>query len=519
MNLLEVILFLMLCAVALGWVARHFNFPYPIALVIGGGALGLVPQLPQMPFDPQFILVLVLPPILYQAALLTSWRDFKANIRPIGSLAIGLVIATTLAVGAAVKFLVPEIPWAAAFVLGAIVSPPDAVAATAILSRLNIPRRVVTVLEGESLVNDASGLVIYKFAVAAVLTGAFSLFDASMQFVAVAVSGVVVGYLMGYLFVFVHRYLGDSFIEVLTTLSVPYIAYIFAESMHASGVLAVVTAGLVRGRYSPEIVSAKTRVIARSAWNLLVFMLNSLVFILIGIQLSGAAERLAGQTAGQLVIYAGLVSSVAILVRFAWIYAVTYVPRMLSASLRGRHPPPAEAEVFIMSWCGMRGIVSVAAALALPLTLVDGSPFPQRDLIIFLTFSVIAATLVVQGLSLPLLIRRLKVGADWSVLEEEHRAKLAMTRAALDAIGEMAGKQEIPEALAERIRAEFAEKVTLEVPGREVMHAAADPARNLRRAAIEAERRELIRIWRENLISDEVLHHLEEDLDYQESRL
>jgi monovalent cation/hydrogen antiporter len=518
MNLLEVILFLMLCAVALGWVARHFDFPYPIALVIGGGALGFVPQLPELPFDPQFILVLVLPPILYQAALLTSWRDFKANIQPISSLAIGLVIATTLAVGGAVKFLVPEIPWAAAFVLGAIVSPPDAVAATAILSRLNIPRRVVTVLEGESLVNDASGLVIYKFAVAAVLTGAFSLLEASMQFVAVAVSGIVIGYLMGYLFVFVHRYLGDTFIEVLTTLSVPYIAYIFAESLHASGVLAVVTAGLVRGRYAPEIVSARTRVIARSAWNLLVFMLNSLIFILIGIQLSSAAERLAGQTAGQLFLYATLVSLVAILARFAWIYAVTYVPRLVSASMRAR-PAPAEAEIFIMSWCGMRGIVSLAAALALPLTLADGSPFPQRDLIIFLTFAVIAVTLVVQGLSLPLLIRRLNVGADWSIHEEEHRAKLALTRAAMDAIGEAARQQQIPEPLAERIRAEFAEKVTLDIPGREVMHTRADPARHLRRAAIEAERRELIRIWRENLISDEVLHHLEEDLDYQESRL
>jgi monovalent cation/hydrogen antiporter len=392
------------------------------------------------------------------------------------------------------------------------------VAATAILSRLNIPRRVVTVLEGESLVNDASGLVIYKFAVAAVLTGAFSLLDASMQFVAVAVSGVVIGYLMGYLFVFVHRYLGDSFIEVLTTLSVPYIAYIFAESLHASGVLAVVTAGLVRGRYAPEIVSARTRVMARSAWNLVVFMLNSLVFILIGIQLSGAAERLSGQTPAQLFLHATLVSSVAILVRFAWIYAVTYVPRLVSASAR-RQPSPPEAEVFIMSWCGMRGIVSVAAALALPLALADGSPFPQRDLIIFLTFVVIAVTLVVQGLSLPLLIRRLKVGADWSIHDEEHRAKLALTRAAMDAIGAVARQEQIPEPLAERIRAEFAEKVTLDIPGREVGHSRADPARHLRRAAIEAERRELIRIWRENQISDEVLHHLEEDLDYQESRL
>src|SRR4249920_3840374 len=218
MGVLQVVLFLMLFAVALGWVARHFKFPYPIALVIGGGLLGFVPRLPQPQFDPQFLLVLVLPPILYQAALLTSWREFKSNIRPIGLLAIGLVIATTLAVGATLKLLIPDIPWAAAFTLGAIVSPPDAVAATAILSRLKIPRRVVTVLEGESLVNDASGLVLYKFAVAAVLTGTFSLLDASVQFAGVAVGGTVIGILTGLVFIVIHRHLGDVFIEILTSL-------------------------------------------------------------------------------------------------------------------------------------------------------------------------------------------------------------------------------------------------------------------------------------------------------------
>jgi Na+/H+ antiporter len=518
MNLLEVILFLMLSAVVLGWFARHFRFPYPIALVIGGGALGFVPELPEFPFDPQFILVLVLPPILYQAALLTSWRDFKASIRPISLLAVGLVIATTIAVGGALKLLVPEIPWAAAFVLGAIVSPPDAVAATAILSRLSIPRRVVTVLEGESLVNDASGLVLYKFAVAAVLTGTFSFLDASVQFVAVSIGGIVIGLLMGLLFVFIHRHLGDTFIEVLTTLSVPYIAYIFAESLHASGVLAVVVAGLVRGRYAPEIVSAEMRIIARSVWNLLVFLLNSLVFILIGIQLSRITERLAGYTAGQLFIYGTLVTTVAILVRFAWIYLATYAPRMLGGRLR-KQPAPPEAETFIMSWCGMRGIVSLAAALALPLTLNNGEPFPQRDLIIFLTFVVIAVTLVVQGLTLAPLIRKLNVGADWSGQKEENSAKLALTRVALAAIDDAAHKQGVASHIAERIRAEFAEKVAAgAAPGTEPNHGA-DAARLLRAAAIHAERRELIRIWRANEISDEVLHHLEEDLDYQESRL
>jgi len=519
MDLLEIILFLMLCAVALGWLARRLDFPYPIALVIAGAALGFLPELPQFPFDPQLILVLVLPPILYQAALLTSWRDFKANIRPISLLAVGLVIATTLAVGAALKFVVPNIPWAAAFVLGAIVSPPDAVAATAILTRLNVPRRVVTILEGESLVNDASGLVLYKFAVAAVMTGAFSFLEASTQFVGVAIGGVIIGVLLGRFFVFIHRHLGDVFIEVLMTLAVPYITYILAEYLHVSGVLAVVAAGLVRGRYSPEIVSAEMRIIARSVWNILVFLLSSLVFILIGLQLSGIVGRLTGYSGMDLILYGTLVSAVAIAVRFAWIYPATYLPRMLSARLRERDPAPPESELFIMSWCGMRGIVSLAAALALPLTLDGGAPFPGRDLIIFLTFVVIAATLVVQGLSLALLIRALRVGTDWSGHEEEQHARFALGKAAIAAIDELAAKENVPAEMAERIRAKFAEKVRIAPPGGHILSSGADLAGRLRSAAIRAERQELIRIWRENKISDDVLHHLEEDLDYQESRL
>src|SRR6185503_18490562 len=214
MALIQVVVFLLLCSVVLGWLSRRAGVPYPIALVVGGAVLGFIPGLPQLEFDPQFLLVLVLPPILYQAALLTSWRDFKANLPSIGLLAIGLVIVTTLAVGATLKFLIPDIPWAAAFVLGAIVSPPDAVAATAILSRLNMPRRIVVVLEGESLVNDASGLVLYKLAVAAVLTGTFSVLGASVEFAAVSLGGIAIGVLGGMAFIGLHRLIGDAFTEV-----------------------------------------------------------------------------------------------------------------------------------------------------------------------------------------------------------------------------------------------------------------------------------------------------------------
>jgi len=301
---------------------------------------------------------------------------------------------------------------------------------------------------------------------------------------------------------------------------VPYITYILAESLHLSGVLAVVAAGLVRGRYSPEMVSAEMRIIARSAWNLLVFLLNSLVFILIGLLLSGTIGRLTGYSPEQLVLYGSVISLVAVFVRFAWIFPATYVPRILSESLNRRDPAPPKEELFIMSWCGMRGIVSLAAALALPLTLLDGTPFPERDLIIFLTFVVIAVTLVLQGLTLAPLIRRLQVGSDWSEQEEQQRARMALTHAALAAIAEVVAQENVSNELADRIRAEFAEKITLSFPGSIVVdHGAGDPAKRLRRAALKAERRELIRIWRENQISDDVLHHLEEDLDYQESRL
>lgn len=519
MLLLELVLLLLLCAVGLGWVARRFGFPYPIALVAGGALLGLIPRLPQFPFDPQLILVLVLPPILYQAALLTSWSDFKAQLRPIGLLAIGLVIATTLAVGIVLKLAVPDVPWAVAFVLGAIVSPPDAVAATAILSRLNIPRRIVTILEGESLVNDASGLVLYKFAVAAVLTGAFSLAKAGAQFVGLAAGGIVLGIALAYVFIAIHKRLGDPFIEVLTALTIPYTVYIAAESLHLSGVLAVVAAGLVRGRHSPELVSAEMRILARSVWNILVFMLNSLIFMLIGIQMSDVLEKLARYSVAELAGLGLLVSATAILVRFAWVYPASYLPRLISAKIRAAEPAPPRHELFVISWCGMRGIVSLAAALALPATLPGGAPFPYRDLVIFLTFFVIAVTLVVQGLTLPALIRRLKVGTDWSLRQEQRRVRAAMGAAALAAVDRMVQAENVPPEWATPLRTELVDRLAMAAPDPAATGAKAELQARLRHAALQAERRELIRLWRDNEISDEVMHHLEEILDYQEARL
>lgn len=514
MSVLHILLFLLLCAMALGWLARKAAIPYPIALVLGGGALGFVPGLPQLNFDPQFLLVLVLPPVLYQAALLTSWRDFKANAGPIGLLAIGLVIVTTLAVGMTAKWLMPDIPWAAAFALGAIISPPDAVAATSILSRLNIPRRVVVVLEGESLVNDASGLVLYKFAVVAALTGAFSIWEASWQFMLVALGGCVIGWLMGHLFVRLHKVLGDPFIEVVLSLSVPYTAYIFAESLHVSGVLAVVTAGIVRGRFSPEIVSAQMRILARSVWNILVFLLNSLVFILIGLQLSEIVERPQVQ-AGNLVLYGLIITVVAVAVRFVWVYPTAYLPGWLSPSEHRKNAAPEAGQTFIISWCGMRGIVSLAAALALPVAAAGQAGFPFRDEIIVITFVVIAITLVMQGLSLPALIRRLKLEIDDSQEHEETRARLAMYEAAMSVLREDPRRGRVPADALQRLEAEMADTAP-EHPSEREIH---ETGRQLKASALAAQRAALIAQWRANHISDEVLHHLEEELDYREARL
>ncbi len=519
MLLLELVLLLMICAVALGWLARHFKFPYPIALVAGGALLGMIPNLPQFPFDPQLILVVVLPPILYQAALLTSWSDFKTHIRSISLLAIGLVIVTTLAVGVTLKLMVPSVPWAAAFVLGAIVSPPDAVAATTILSRLNIPRHLVTILEGESLVNDASGLVIYKLAIAAVLTGAFSFGDATGQFALVSAGGVLIGIVVGFVFVEIHKRLGDPFIEVITALVIPYVGYIAAESLHVSGVLAVVAAGLVRGRYAPEIVSAEMRIMARSVWNVLVFMLNSLVFILIGIQMSDVMDTLGRYPLSQLMLMGAVISVVAVVVRFAWVYPAAYLPRWFPALVNPQVPQLRRRELGIISWCGMRGIVSLAAALALPATLPDGQPFPARDLIIFLTFFVIAATLIGQGLTLTPLIRMLKVGSDWSMVEEQQLVRTAMSAAAVVAVNAHLARANAPREWGDLLRAEIAERLALAAPEGLEQTPRDKLLGELRRIAIEAERRELIRLWRENEIGDEVMRHQEELLDYQEAQL
>lgn len=330
--------------------------------------------------------------------------------------------------------------------------------------------------------------MIYKLAIAAVLTGAFSFVDASTQFALVSIGGVAVGILLAFVFIAIHRRLGDPFIEVITALTIPYTAYIAAESLHVSGVLAVVAAGLVRGRYSPEIVSAEMRIMARSVWNVLVFMLNSLIFILIGIQMSDVMDNLGRYSLSELMLLGTLISGVAVAVRFAWVFPVAYLPRWLSGSLHEKAPAPRSRELAVIGWCGMRGIVSLAAALALPTTLPDGTPFPGRDLIIFLTFFVIASTLIGQGLTLTPLIRKLKVGSDWSMLHEQQQVRTSMGAAAIAAIDAQLASEKAPAEYAEGLKSEIADRVVLAASEGLELAPRDELLARLRRIAIEAER-------------------------------
>jgi CPA1 family monovalent cation:H+ antiporter len=522
---IEVVFALLVAATVLALVARRIGIPYPILLVLGGLVIGFVPGLPRVVLDPELVFLLFLPPILFAAGYFTSIRDFRANLRPIGLLAVGLVLFTTTVVGAAVKALVPDLPWAAAFALGAIVAPPDAVAATAIFQRLGVPRRAVTILEGESLINDATALVAYRFAVAAVLTGTFSLAEAALDFVVVAIGGVVVGLIAGRIVRWATMRVDDPVFSTVISFLAPIAAYLPAETIGVSGVLAAVVGGLVLGRSASRGFSSEVRIASQSAWAVLLFLINGFVFVLIGLQLPVALEGLDRYSAGQLIALAVAISGVVILSRIVWVFPATYLPRWASAELRRRDPIPPMRNVFLVSWAGMRGVVSLAAALALPLTLPSGEPFPGRNLLIFLTFAVILATLVGQGLTLPLIIRGLGIAGERGQGGEEAHARLHLAEAGLARIDELERKWPGHAELVDRLRAEYRHRIQhLDDAGRsneprteaerEVIE-----HRAIRQALTDIERAALLRLHDRGAVSDDVLRVIERDLDLQELRM
>jgi Na+/H+ antiporter len=524
LHTIEVILGLLAAVAALALLSRKLPIPYPILLVLGGLALAFIPGLPRVPLDPELVFLFFLPPLLYPAALFTSWRDFHANLRPISLLAIGLVLFTTTAVGFLAHHFIEGLPLAAGFVLGAIVSPPDAIAATAIAQRLRLPRRIVTILEGESLVNDATALVALRFAIAALATGSFSLGRATAQFFYVGIGGIAVGLLVGWLSARITKPIDDPPIEITLSLLTPFAAYLPAEQMHVSGVLAVVTAGLYYGWHVPELTSSRTRLEAGPVWEMVEFLLNGFIFLLIGLQVPRVVHRLADRSIVQLVWYAVAISLAVILIRMLWVFPAAYLPRLIFKTLRKRDPYPAWQHVTIIGWTGMRGVVSLAAALALPLTIENEKAFPGRDLILFLTFVVILVTLVVQGLTLPPIIHWLGVEDDGAAEKEELEARLKANQAALNRLNEISDSQQLNRNMVNRLRVEYEDRIRqLEISERAPNHTQrglfSSEYDQLAHEALATERRMIIQLRNERVINDEVLRRIQRDIDLAEARL
>ena len=522
LSLVQTGILLLAVVLALTTLARRLLIPYPILLVLGGLAIAMIPGLPPVRLDPDLVFLVFLPPILWAAAYFTSLREFRQNLRPISLLAVGLVLATTAAVAAVARLIVPGLPWPAALALGAIVSPPDAVAATAIARRLAIPRRVITVLEGESLVNDASALVLYRSAVAVMIGGSFVVWEGLAEFALSGVAGIAIGLVVGVATRHALRLTDESFSAIAVTLLAPYVAWVVAERFHASAVLACVTGGLYVRQHFSAIVAPVTRIQARAVWDLLVFVLNGVVFILIGLQLAALRQSIPAHELATLLWQGAVVSATAIVVRLIWVPIAAYLPRALSPRLRARDPMPPWSAIFLIGWTGMRGIVSLAAALALPLTTAAGAPLPFRDEIIVLTFVVILITLVLQGLSLGPLIRRLRL----------RRRRRARARGDAGAGARFPGRPGAggPARAAsggpsrehvDRMRAHYTQRARRfsELGDRECSAEMAAAQRRLRHETLSAERRALIRLRDEGAIGDEVLHRLEYELDVEAIRI
>ncbi|MBD5633933.1 MAG: Na+/H+ antiporter [Candidatus Eremiobacteraeota bacterium] len=521
----SLLLLLLAAIVIVAAAAKRFSLPYPIAFVLGGSLLAFVPNLPAVTLDPNWIFLLFLPPLLYSGGWATDWEAFKGNARSIGLLAVGLVVFTTAFVGVVVHALAPGLGWAAAFVLGAIVSPPDAVAASSVFERFSVSQRVKAILDGEGLVNDATALVIYRFAVAAVVTGTFSASSAGLAFVGVSVGGVVLGLAFGYLLVegtlLLRRFeLSDYQIDNAIQLLAPYAIYLTGELTHVSGVLATVTAGIFVSRQAGRIYEPEGRLVAYAVWDLLIFLLNGLVFLLIGLQLRSIV---ASPTFAIRELWIGLiVSALVIVLRIAWVFPGTYLPRFLSKGIREREKAPPANAVFVVAWSGMRGIVSLAGALALPRLTASGAPFPGRDEILFITFCVIFVTLVFQGLSLIPLLDWLHITGD-DIAGHEIEVRVKALRAGIARLRELeAGFASTEEWEVEgRLLGEYEYRIAHlsgHLDGTIDAQAVAFDHR-LQEEALRAERHEITQLRDSGEIPDEIYRRIQYDLDLADERI
>lgn len=523
-------LVLLLLTTALSVVARWVPWPRPITYVLGGLGFALVPGAPTVALEPEFFFLCFLPPLLFSDGWLMPLREFGKALRPILLLATGLVLATTIVVGFVAHWLIPALPLPLAFALGAVISPTDAVAIGAITETLKVPSRVTTVLNGESLMNDATGLVAFKFALAAVAAGTFSLRAAASEFALLAIGGLALGLVAGWLVgrlrdLLIRTHNSDPLIEITLSLLTPYAAYLVAEPLHVSGILAVVAAGLYSGGRDPVKMDAETRQTTWTVWSTVLFWLNGLAFVLLGLQFPSLFTAVSGaypwtQLAGSVAVVAGA----AMVLRVAWFFPGAYLPFLLSRRVRRREVRPPWQAVLVGGWAGVRGTVTLAAALSIPLALPDGSPMPARGLVIFLASGVIVVTLLVQGTTIEWLIRRLGLHEDDDRAKEEHLARTTAINAGLKALHAEDHPDNSParRAALAHVLAEYDERISeLVAEGETRTHARERRAaeKHFRKVALEAERHAVDDLWRRNVITDEVHRPLQQMLDHEETML
>jgi Na+/H+ antiporter len=509
----------------LGVLSKRFKFPFPIALVLSGLLISLVPGLPTITLQPYVVFIVFLPPLLYGAAWNTSWHEFKTYRRSISLAAVGLVLLTTTMVAIVAHFIIPDISWPLCFLIGAIVSPSDAVAATSVTRGLGLDPRLITIIEGESLVNDASGLIAYKYALAAVMAGNFIFWQAGLNFIWVVMAGVAIGLLIGFLMYLVHKnFICEPVIEVTLTCLTPFASYLIAEYFHVSGVLAVVTTGLYLSFRSDEIFTNDSRIMVYSVWESIIFILNGLIFILIGLQLRSVMEGIKDYSGRELAFYGLAISAVVIIIRFIWVIPGSLIPSM-SRRINAKRPfNPRNLVVF--GWSGMRGVVSLAAALSIPLMLPDGSAFPHRNLIIYITFCVILTTLILLGFSLPWVIKKLKI-EPYSIAAEEYEVRTKVVNNTIQHIEENFSlvNAELLNNIKNKYEVKYNRLQKTDLPagyfGGETPSVANifNEYSKLQIELITVERKSLKLLHRSGEASEEIIRKIERELDLEETRL
>ena len=516
----EILIALLGVLVVLAGTARRLDFPSPIVLVAGGLLISLIPGLPEIDLRSEVIFLVFLPPLLYAAGFRSSPRELRAQAHHIAILAIALVLATAAGVAVAVHAIVPGFAWPEAFVLGAILAPTDPVAAVAILQRLNVAPRLTSLIEGESLINDGVGLTAYRVAVGAATSGAFSLLSAGGQFLLVAAGGVVIGLVVGWAVAHVRTRIDDAPVEIALSLFTPYLAYVAAEAATVSGILAAVSVGLYLGARTPGLFTPTARLEAQAFWNTLTFLLESTLFLLLGLQFAGVAGRIDDVGAGRVAAAVAVTAVVVVGLRLLWMYTASPLLRWAIPGESEAEPPPLRAnERLVVGWAGMRGAVSLAAALAIPATVDGGGAFPQRDLIVFVTFSVIVVGLLLQGSTLPLLVRATGLRGSDRIGEAEARARVAAARAALARLDETADGDDA----ADQVRAIYESRLARsrapldEAHEHEREHA--ESYADLREELLRAERRAVMELHERGDLPEEALQRIQRDLDLDEARL